>query len=111
MTTAEWLEFQSKVFEDLKALTAQKNADYTAGSGDPFANFRGCEDFGVHRLAGLAIRMDDKFQRVKAYLNNGELKVENEGIEDAFKDIIGYAALALGLIEETKDPTKYETIL
>ena len=71
-------------------------------SHDPFANFRGSEAFGVHRLAGLAIRMDDKFQRVKAYLNNGELKVENEGIEDAFKDMIGYAALALGMIEEQK---------
>lgn len=100
MSTQEWLSFQQDLFDEIVHKTKQKNQDYTAGSGDPFANFREAEDFGVEPLAGLSVRMGDKFQRVKAYLNNGELAVQNEGIRDAYIDIIGYAAIAIGMLHE-----------
>lgn len=102
MTPERYIEFQNTLFEEMKTLTKAKNQDYTAGSGDPFANFREAEGFGVDTLRGLCIRMGDKFQRIKAYMVNGELAVANEGLEDAFKDLIGYSCLALGLIEEDK---------
>lgn len=108
MKPEEYIEFQDALFEEMKTLTKAKNQDYTAGSGDPFANFRESEGFGVDTLRGLCIRMGDKFQRIKAYMVNGELAVANEGLEDAFKDLIGYSCLALGLLEEQKTIT-FET--
>lgn len=102
MSTQDWLNFQERLFNELIVLTKKKNHDYTAGSGDPFANFRMTEEFGVPALTGLVIRMADKFKRVQAYLTKGKLAVDDEGIEDAFKDIIGYSALALGMLKESK---------
>jgi len=102
MNKQEWYDFQEKVFADMMKLTRAKNDDYTAGSDDAFANFRLSEDVGVPALQGLVVRMADKWQRVRSYFNNGELKVEGEGIEDAFRDLIGYSTLALGMIEELK---------
>lgn len=100
VTTEEWPYKIDEILDGVKAIMKAKNQDYTAGSGDPFANFRGAESFGMDPLAGLCLRMDDKFQRVKAYFQNGELAVENEGLEDAFKDIIGYSVIALGMLSE-----------
>ena len=110
MTMQEWDEFREGVFNRVQEIARAKNADYTAGSGDPFANFRGAERFGSSALLGLVLRMDDKFQRVAAYLNNGTLQVENEGVEDALYDLIGYAAIGLGLLEEQKRENKEEEI-
>ena len=70
MTKEEWLEFQAQVFDDMKELTRAKNADYTGGTDDPFANFRESEDFGVPTLTGLCVRMGDKFQRVKSFASS-----------------------------------------
>lgn len=111
MKPEDYIEFQDALFEEMKTLTKAKNQDYTAGSGDPFANFRESEGFGVDTLRGLCIRMGDKFQRIKAYMVNGELAVANEGLEDAFKDLIGYSCLALGLIEENTAYKREEPIL
>lgn len=102
MTKEEWLEFQAQVFDDMKELTRAKNADYTGGTDDPFANFRESEDFGVPTLTGLCVRMGDKFKRVKSFATKGKLEVAGEGVDDAFRDLIGYSCLALGLIEESK---------
>lgn len=100
MNKEEWLAFQSQVFDEMKALTRAKNADYTGGTDDPFANFRESESFGVPVLKALFIRMGDKFQRIKSYSTKGELQVVGEGVDDALRDLIGYSCLALGLIEE-----------
>lgn len=94
----QWIEFQAELFDRMKELTRKKNSDYTGGTDDPFANFREAEGFGVDTLVGLSIRMGDKFQRIKSFCANGNL--ESEGLEDAFMDMIGYSALALGILEE-----------
>lgn len=106
----QWLEFQAEVFDHIKEITRAKNADYTGGSDDPFANFRESEEFGVPTLTGLCVRMGDKFQRVKSYLANGKLEVANEGLEDAFYDLIGYSALALGLLKEQTLGTEMQVV-
>jgi hypothetical protein len=45
--------------------------------------------------------MADKFQRAKAYCNEGKLSVCTEGdqAKDIFRDLIGYSLIALGMIE------------
>lgn len=100
ITTEQYLAFVNTTLDDLQALIKRKNADYTAGSGDPFANFRVAEDFGVDTFQGVMLRMSDKIQRLKSFCKNGKLEVANEGAEDSLKDIIGYSLICLGLLHE-----------
>jgi hypothetical protein len=102
MKKSEWYDLQGKVFNDIVTLTRKKNADYTAGVDDAFANFRMAEEIGMTPLHGLVLRMGDKWQRVKSYMKGGNLQVEGEGIEDAFRDMIGYSVLAIGILTEMK---------
>jgi len=81
----------------------EKNHDYTGGSGDPYANFRDSEGLGVHPVIGVMIRMRDKMQRVRTYVEKGKLKVKGESIMDALGDIRNYNALIYGLIKEEQN--------
>ena len=96
-------EFRQQVVKKLLDVTAQKNNDYTTGESatNPFANFDGSTDFGVHPLTGICIRMQDKFQRAKALCKDGQLKVSTNGDQskDIFRDLIGYSLIAIGMIE------------
>lgn len=84
------------------ALMAKKNHDYRGGSGDPYANFRSAPQLGITPIQGILLRMNDKMMRVKTFDEKGELKVKDEGVEDALIDIINYAVLIGGLIQEDK---------
>ena len=108
-TKQRYFSFIDDTFADMKALIHRKNTDYTGGDvvDDPFANFRQAEDFGVDPLVGLAVRMGDKVQRIKAFCRTGKLAVENEGAADAFKDMIGYSLIALGMLAE-KEMSNHE---
>lgn len=108
MSKEIWLDYQASIFNDIIELTRKKNADYTAGSSDPFANFRKAEELGVDPFVGLCLRMEDKFQRVKAFISAGKLEVAEEGIADALRDIIGYSALAMGMLQEQENNKVWE---
>lgn len=97
-----YTQFVKELFGEMSELIEKKNADYTGGSDDPFANFKQSTRIGVPPLSGIYMRMQDKCQRVEAWLNKGSLKVEGEGLEDAFRDLIGYSCLALGMLQEEK---------
>lgn len=99
LTRESFRKFREDTFADLNDMIDKKNADYTAG-GTVFANFEMCEEIGVERLKGLTIRVLDKVQRLKSYAKNGKLAVTTEGVEDAFKDLIGYSFIALGMLYE-----------
>ena len=99
LTKETFKKFREDLFVELNELIEQKNADYTAGSS-VFANFEICEEIGIDRLHGLTIRFLDKVQRLKSYVKNGKLEVGDEGVEDVFKDFIGYSFLALGMLHE-----------
>lgn len=101
MTKSEFSEFSAEIFNEIISLMRQKNADYSPGDS-PFANFEQSLEFGVDPLIGLFLRMGDKFQRLKAFTANGQLEVENESVDDALKDIIGYAVIALGMLEHER---------
>ena len=106
-----WFEFQAKQFQDMRELTRKKNNDYTGGSmiNNPFANFDEAEEFGVDPLLGLALRMGDKMQRLKCFCKEGLLFESNgDTVEDIFRDLIGYSAIALGIIERGKKTHKYK---
>ena len=81
-----------------------KNSDYTGGkkATDPFANFKSSTVLGVHPVLGLLMRVLDKIQRIRSFVNDSELQVPDESVEDAFNDIINYMILGKGLLMEER---------
>src|SRR5512144_1698988 len=57
-----------------------KNADY-ATNDDPFANFTGCEKYGIPTAKGMLVRMEDKMRRI-ANLLDRPATVTSESIQD-----------------------------
>jgi hypothetical protein len=92
-----WDKFRSEEMDYILAMTANKNSDYTGGKTchNPFAKL------GVHPLTGICIRMQDKFQRAKAFCSDGSLQVNTKGDQskDIFRDLIGYSLIAIGMLE------------
>lgn len=92
---------QSQRFHDIldecKALHDKKQQDYGRDS-DPFANVRGSSDWGMDAWVGSMVRANDKIRRLQQYNKKGTLA--NEGVADAFMDLINYAAIAMVLWEE-----------
>jgi hypothetical protein len=80
----------------------QKNMDYSGGDGDPFANFRIAEAYGVHPVMGIILRSTDKLQRVRAFIKNGVCAVDGESVDDACDDLVNYAILMKGLLREER---------
>lgn len=100
MTNEEYLEFVDSTLESVKGMIAQKNRDYTSGSGDALFNLRDATNLGLTPMHGLALRMSDKFKRLQTFVKTGSLSVKNEGAEDVFKDMIGYSLMGLALLRE-----------
>lgn len=112
MYAIQLLALHDDLCKSAKDLMTRKNYDYTSGSGDPFANFRGSSYLGIDPVLGVMLRMQDKMMRVKTFAEKGELKVKDEGVKDALVDLINYTVLMCGLIEEgkknqTTDEKKY----
>jgi len=91
--------FYELVDEMVKIHTA-KNHDY-AGIKDPLANLEACEEIGIEPWIGCFIRLMDKFDRIKNFVQQKELKVKSETIKDTFMDIAVYALLDYILYEES----------
>jgi hypothetical protein len=105
-----WDDFRKQTVDDILSLTAKKNADYTGGvaESNPFENFDLSTDFGVDPIVGVCVRMQDKFQRAKAFCRQGNLALTTKGdaVEDIFKDLIGYSLIIMGMLEREKHTTK-----
>ena len=101
-----WDEFRETEVAEILALTKEKNSDYTGGKScdNPFANFDGSTEFGINPIVGVAVRMQDKFQRLKAFCKDGELSVQTKGdsVRDIYRDLIGYSLISLGMMEREK---------
>lgn len=102
-----WEEYRNQEIQYVLDLTANKNSDYTGGEtcDNPFANFDASTAFGVHPLTGICVRMQDKFQRAKAFCADGKLSVNSDGdkAKDIFRDLIGYSLIAIGMLERGDD--------
>jgi hypothetical protein len=97
MTRQEYLDFVKKTFEDMMELIRKKNTDYSQDA-DPFSNFRSAKLYGVDPLVGLCVRMGDKLARIQSFCKSGSL--QSESVDDAFRDLIGYSCIALGMLQE-----------
>ncbi len=98
-----WDQFRQDEVDEILRLTRLKNSDYTGGDkqDNPFENFDGSKDFGIEPLVGVALRMQDKFQRLKAFCRDGKLSLNKKGdtTRDIFRDLIGYSLIAIGMLE------------
>ena len=106
-THEELVALHDKMCKEARAIMVKKNQDYSGGRGhrDPFANFHGAALFNVQPEIGIIIRMNDKFKRVEAFIENGSLAVQGEGIADICHDLINYSVLLYGmLLTRGEDP-------
>ena len=105
MNRTELLELHKSTCQAGYDIMMAKNADYTGGNegDDPFANFRATEMLGVPAEIGVLTRCLDKFQRIKAFVNNGTLAVKSESVDDAIEDVINYMVLLKGIIVERRE--------
>lgn len=91
----------AKVLLEMAAMSAKKGADYAPSEyGDPYANVRASEEWGVPGWVGAQIRKGDKTKRLKTFARRGDL--QNESAEDALVDDLVYGVIALILYRETK---------
>ena len=95
MNREQLLKHHDSICKQAKELMKVKNHDYAGSSGEtPFANFERTEAMGVCSTEqGFLVRVIDKVSRLSTFASAGELKVENEGYEDAIVDIINYMIL------------------
>jgi hypothetical protein len=101
----EYIDFHKRACEQMVMITQKKNADYTGGGDDPFANFRHIGQLvkspNVCEI-GFLTRMSDKFARIGSYISNGTLQVKDESVEDTLLDLANYCVLMLGFITDKK---------
>lgn len=85
-----------KILEELGKLHDSKQSDY-GRSGDPFANIRASEEWGISPWVGALVRLNDKVRRLQSFALKGTLA--NESAEDSMRDIAVYAVISLVLYE------------
>ena len=91
-------EFE-KVIQEIQELHNKKQSDYgRPEQGDPFANVRASEDFGIDGWLGAVIRANDKVRRIQKYARGGTMV--NESVEDSLMDAAVYFMIALCLFRE-----------
>lgn len=98
MTKKEYMEFAEQFFGNCLEISKKKNADYTGGDPNPFANFVSVEAIGIKTEHGFLTRMMDKMSRTASFINNGELKVKDESVIDTLSDLANYSALLAAFI-------------
>lgn len=91
----------------MKKMHDAKGHDY--GDEDEYANIRASEELGISPWVGVAMRMNDKMQRLKKFARVGALKVKNESVLDTFIDLAVYAIIGHIMFEqERKLPSNHK---
>lgn len=114
MTKEEYMKFHADCCQKMIDVTKAKNADYTGGSSDPFANFRQVGNFvqspGVVEI-GFFTRMSDKFSRIGSFITKGVLMVKDESIEDTLIDLANYCILFAGYIRSSRSVVAQRNVM
>lgn len=86
-----------QLLKEIGDLHHKKQQDYGT-TGDPFANIRGSQEWGIRPWVGAMVRAQDKIKRIQKYAREGNLA--NESVRDSFMDLAVYALIACILHEE-----------
>ena len=90
----------TKILTEIQEMHDKKQSDY-GREGDPFANVRASEDFGIPGWVGCMTRAHDKMVRLQKAARGG--KMTNESVEDSLLDLAVYTIIALVLRREELD--------
>lgn len=80
------IEAFENIVNELLETYKKKNSDY----GDSFT--QSLDEWG---LQAAAVRMDDKMNRFKNFVQNGTFKVKDEAVMDTLKDLANYAIMTV----------------
>ncbi len=104
MTKDEYMKLHEELCQKMMTITKAKNADYTGGSADPFANFARVEALGICSTEqGFLTRMTDKLCRINSFVQKGTLQVKDESVEDTLLDLANYSILLIGYLKSKKE--------
>lgn len=95
-------EFE-KILGEIQLMHDKKQEDY-GREGDPFANVRASEDFGIPGWVGCMTRAHDKMVRLQKAARGGTMT--NESVEDSLLDLAVYSIIALVLRREENARTR-----
>lgn len=110
MDRSELLEFHKDLCEQARGIMERKNHDYTGDTSSPFANFEACERVGICSTEkGFLVRIMDKMKRLNTFVDNGELKVDDEPFHDACLDVLNYMVLFAAYQEDQEENSKYKS--
>lgn len=99
-----YIAFHKQCCEDMVAVTAKKNADYTGTDRSPFANFTKVALMGICSTEqGFLTRMTDKFSRITSFVQKGFLLVKDESVHDTLIDLANYCILMAGYLKEQRE--------
>ena len=99
MSQAEALNHQQQMFDEALIIMQKKRFDYS-GTVDPFKNLRDAAFVGVNPLQGVMVRIMDKFARIRSFIEEGTLKVNDESVRDTMLDALNYTCILTAMIEE-----------
>lgn len=102
MTQGMLIELHEYLCGKAREVMKAKNDDYAnpEAGNSPFANFNASEVMGIHPVKGLLLRTLDKLKRIQSYIDRGDLKVADEGWQDACLDVLNYMILCYGMLLE-----------
>lgn len=87
----------------MEAICVAKNADYSGGDVDPFANFTRVEMLGITSAeVGFLTRMTDKLCRISTFVKKGVLQVKDESVEDTLLDLAIYSLLLAAYVNQKR---------
>lgn len=75
-----------KITESMANTYERKNVDYGDSFGESF------EEFG---LISSVVRMNDKMNRLKSFVNNGDYQVKDESVKDTLLDLANYCIMTV----------------
>jgi hypothetical protein len=91
-------QLKENAAEDIEMIR-KKNSDYSANK-DPFHNFTSVETAGlVDTETAIAVRMNDKMQRVMSILGKDEREIQEETLHDTLSDLRNYANILQAYVQ------------
>lgn len=104
ITSEQYLKRFKEITEEMLETSKRKNADYTADSGDSFANFKLVEEMGICSTeAGFLTRMTDKMARLAGLSKGRDVEVKDEKYTDTLTDLANYCILLRIYLENKGD--------
>lgn len=105
MDKEDFLKYHEECCKSLVDLTQKKNKDYSGDDfNNPFSNYEAVEKLNVVTAEeGFLVRIMDKYNRVRSFVKQGVLEVQDEKVEDTLLDLANYSIMMSAYIKHKKN--------